>query len=132
VERLLLYLRNCRGYVSNDGQEWSITPEWASGNKTLNNDIPAFEAERERMNVLRSVDVQSDPLLGDIHGRLVEMSGSVFHSNPETGWNEERYVLIALRDSLHEEDLVTNDQGGHYQSWGLTEAGMERLSGRSD
>jgi hypothetical protein len=131
VHRLVLYLRNRRGYVTNDEQHWLLTPEDSERVDTHESRMLAFDPERERRNVLRSIDTQSEPLLGDIHRGLVDMDRSVFRRMPPQGWNEERHMMIPLRGSLDERGLITNDRGSNYQSWALTEAGRERLEERT-
>ena len=128
IQRLLHFLRNRTGAVTNDGQKWALSSHGNEIDEAVAGDMPPLDTRRERENILRVIQTSSQPVLADIHSGLVNMDASDFHSIPTQGWNEERHILVALRDTLREnEGLITNGKGGHYQSWSLTEEGEQRV-----
>ena len=128
IRRLLHFLRNRTGAVTNDDQKWALSSHGDEIDEPVAGDMSPLDTRRERHNILRVIHTSSQPTLADIHSGLVNMDASDFHSLPAHGWNEERHILVALRDTLREnEGLVTNGRGGHYQSWSLTEEGEQRI-----
>ena len=128
IHRLLHFLRNRRGAVTNDDQKWALSGHAEEIDEPVAGDMSPLDTRRERENILRVIQTSSQPVLADIHSGLVNMDASDFHSLPAHGWNEERHILVALRDTLRENDgLITNGKGGHYQSWSLTEEGEQRV-----
>jgi hypothetical protein len=128
IQRLLHILRNRTGAITNDGQKWALSRHGDEIDEQLAGDMSPLDTRRERENILRVIQTSSQPVLADIHRGLVTMDASDFQSLPEHGWNEERHILVALRDTLREnEGLVTNGRGGNFRTWSLTEEGEQRV-----
>lgn len=128
ITRLLYFLRNRNDAVRNDGKKWSLSPTGDEFHEFLNEGMPPFDTDKEHENILRAIESDSQPKLGEIHERLVDRNQSVFRSLPTYGWNEERHILIALRDTLREnKGLITNRIGSSDQTWSLTEQGKQEL-----
>ena len=128
ITRLLYFLRNNKSIVTNEGQTWALSTVSDEFGELLSRGMPSFDTRAEHNNILYVIRSTSQPTLSEIHSGLVEMDQSVFKSLPQHGWNEERHILIALRDTLREnEGLITNKRGGHYQTWALTQEGKQKV-----